>query len=102
MKRGLQTISKAFMPANESEKANKKGSLTDERDECILYRYYFYCQIKEIRFDVALTYLEKEFFISASTITNRLTVKGELLKEIITAKNKPQTLKKKYPQFNWN
>ncbi|WP_312340629.1 hypothetical protein [Sphingobacterium sp.] len=104
MVRGFQTISQAFNSAvgAESEKHSKKGVFTQDRDECILYRYYYYCQIKQIRLDTALSYLEKEFFIGSTTIASRIVANSDKLKEIIGKKIDTKLLRKKYPHLNWN
>ncbi|WP_223225091.1 hypothetical protein [Sphingobacterium cavernae] len=95
---------KAFEPAvkSDSNRKSKKGAYTIERDECILYRYYYYCEIKQIRFDVALQSLESEFFITSTTIAAIITNLSNDLKKIVNEKPLKRELKKKYPHLDWN
>jgi len=104
MIRGSQTITAIFPTAIKSENAGKsnKGIYTAERDICLCYRYYYYYQINRIRMDDAVATLEREFFISASTIMARLVDYADLLKDIVNNEPTKIDLRKKYPQFVWN
>jgi hypothetical protein len=104
MIRGSQTLTAIFPPAIKPDAKNKgnKGLYTVERDICLAYRFYYYYHIARKRFDDAIADMEKEFFISASTIVGRLTDNDVLLKDITAnAPTRPQ-LRKRYPHFNWN
>ena len=52
--------------------------------------------------DDAVATLEREFFISASTIMARLVDYADLLKDIVNNEPTKIDLRKKYPQFVWN
>lgn len=103
MIRGSQIITKIFPNAvhTNSHKSNK-GVYTEERDICLCYRYYHYYQIQRLRMDDTIAILEKEFFISSSTIMIRLVDYADLLKDIVNNKPSKASLRKKYPHLVWN
>jgi hypothetical protein len=104
MIRGSQTVTSIFPNAIQTNIARKsiKGVYTEERDICLCYRYYYHYEIQRIRMDDAVAAMEKEFFISASTIMARLVDYADLLKDIVNNKPTKNTLRRKYPQFVWN
>lgn len=80
----------------------RRNVLLDKRDECLVYRYYYYGEIKRKRYDDCLSDLEKEFFITAGVIAQRLQINIILLKKVTGQKANLINLKRKYPHFNWN
>lgn len=102
MIRGTQTVLSLFPNAIKTNPKGNKGIYTFDRDVCICYRYYFHYEVARKRHDDVLAYLEKEFFISASTIMARLTDNADLLKDIVNNKPNTSSLKRKYPHFSWN
>lgn len=104
MIKGSQTLTKIFPPSFQPEASRKGiGSIyTADRDACMAYRFYFYYQILRYRFDDAICDMEKEFFISGTTIIGRLTANDALLKDIqLNAPSRTQ-LRKRYPHLNWD
>lgn len=104
MIRGRQTI-ETFFPSNindEKTKNRKNGAFTAERNECLITRFYFYYHIQKRRFDTTLEVMEKEFFISMTTITNYISTNGDLLKELIAQDLTARDLRKKYPHLKWD
>lgn len=104
MIRGSQTLTAIFPKSIKPEAKNKgnKGIYTDERDACLAYRFYFYYHIARKRLDDAVADMEKEFFISSTTIIGRLTDNDLLLKDIAANAPTRSQLRKRYPHFNWN
>lgn len=104
MIRGSQTITSIFPTTIQTDSTRKgnKGVYTEERDICLCYRYYYHYQIQRIRMDDAIAALEKEFFISASTIMARLVDYAPLLKDIVNNKPTKSNLRKRYPHLVWD
>ena len=104
MIRGSQTVTSIFPTAIQTESARKgnKGVYTEDRDICLCYRYYYYYQLKRIRMDDAIVNLEREFFISSTTIMARLVEYADLLKDIVGNNPTRAKLRKKYPHFVWD
>lgn len=73
-----------------------------DRDVAICYRFYYHYQILRKRFDDIPLDLEKEFFISSSTIVKRLTENNSLLKDINQNAPTRAQLRQRYPHLNWN
>lgn len=103
MIRGSQTLTSIFPPAFQADatRKGKRNIYVTERNDCMAHRFYYYYHILKKRFDVAVADMEKEFFISGSTIINCLTEGDANLKEIVALSPDKTTLRKKYPHLNW-
>jgi len=91
-------------PAQESRVRVLKGrskELNDRRNELLLYRYFWYGAYTKLRFEIVMTRLEDEFYISPRTIMNILSASSEQLRSIRNHPPTPEALKKKYPHLNW-
>ena len=106
MHRGQQSLFTTLFPTSvtPSTDSDSKGErlFIDKRDDAIAYRYYFYVQIKRLRYDDCLLHLESDFFIGSRSIVMRLDSRKDLLKGLIKQDAKVNVLKKEFPQFNWN
>lgn len=100
IRRGSHTVASIFRPAIQPSK--RKGVYTRDRDICICYRYYYHYEINRIRMDDAVSLLEKEFFLSSSTIMTKLVDYADLLKDIVNNEPNRKELRDKYPHFSWN
>lgn len=103
--RGQYSLFTSVFPSAIEVNPDNKGRrnvLLDKRDEALVYRYYFHGEIKRKRYDDCLADLEKEFFITAGVITQRLELNIDLLKRVTTQRAGLTVLKRKYPHFNWN
>jgi hypothetical protein len=72
-----------------------------ERNEALYHRYYYYVDIKRMRFDDALNQLEKEFFITNFQIRKLLTKQTDRISDLHSKKTSIKELKIKYPFFIW-
>lgn len=103
MLRGSQSLTSIFSPAVKPTPAKKvKGVYTTERDAALAYRFYYYYDLVRKRFDDVVNDLEKEFYISSTTVVERLTYNDSLLKDIKQNSPTRSQLRKRYPHFNWN
>lgn len=105
MHRGQQALFTTLFPTSVTPPdSDTKGErlFIDKRDDALAYRYYFYVQIKRLRYDDCLLHLESDFFIGSRSIVLRLDSRKDLLKILIKQDAKVSVLKKKFPQFNWN
>jgi hypothetical protein len=103
MIRGTQSVLSLF-PTSIDTKTEQKGHRNvhiDRRDEVLTTRFYYYYQIRRMRYDDALVELETEFFITPNVILQRIGLKGDLMKQLVKNETKVTTLRKKYPFFNW-
>jgi hypothetical protein len=103
--RGYQkNFSSLFQPSVTTNPANKgkKSIFKDERDEALATRYYFYVQIKRLRYDDCLDNLSKDFFLAPSSIHQLIPLKYDFIKQLIADKTTVKQLSKKYPNFSWD
>lgn len=91
--KGQRTLFDNMMPAE--KRVSKKGRsarLVTKRDELLMIRYFYYTEVKRLRFDDVLKVIsEEEFFIETQTVLNRLTCLNDRMKEWFT--NRPSLAK---------
>lgn len=105
MMRGQQALYNSLFPSSitsEIENKGKRNVAIDDRDDAMACRYYYYVQIRRLRYDDCLVELYKEFFITPNVITQRLAKRTDLIKELIKTNAACSDLKKKYPQWVWS
>jgi hypothetical protein len=78
-----------------------KGCFTDERDDALACRFFYWSRLMEKRYDVALVNLSKEFFLSETVISQRIMTRQAFLKRLREAETTVKELQKKYPFFSW-
>lgn len=88
-------------PENTGKRTGIKGVYTANRDMCLCYRFYYYYEISKLRFDIAIAHMENEFWISADTITARITANDSLLKDICNNAPSKASLRRRYPHLTW-
>ncbi|MBY0244489.1 MAG: hypothetical protein K2Q03_03440 [Sphingobacteriaceae bacterium] len=99
-----QTTLTSILPSSVTSDSQRKGQrnvLIYQRDEALAYRYYYYAEIKRLRFDDCLLKLEKEFFITANVVSRRLVNQTDVVKKLVAQKARATYFKKKYPHFSW-
>lgn len=75
----------------------------DKRNRVLVARYYYWTELKRMRFDDTLNILRNnEFFIEERTITNTLVDYDDFYKELLNKKANSRFLKKLFPGFDWH
>ncbi len=75
--------------------------LIDLKREAMCYRYYYYTRVIGLRYEDALEWLMKDFFIQDSSIYRILTDCADRIKQIGKDAPKVSQLKEKYPNYSW-
>jgi hypothetical protein len=107
MQRGKQLFDKLTGSSENTALLNKPSRrgrneiLIENRNECLLYRYYYYAKIKRLRYEDVLEVVSKEFFISTRTITNILMEESEYQKKVFKEKLDVKELEKKFDFLKW-
>jgi len=71
------------------------------RNECLLYRYYYYARLVKSNFPDTLKCLSEEFFLSERTIVDILSNEGVKLKRITDEKMSIKKLIEKFNHLKW-
>jgi hypothetical protein len=79
-----------------------KGCFTDERNDALACRFYYYGHMLGKRYDVCLKALSKEFFISETVISQLLMKRQDYLKQLRLNNTTGKDLQKLYPFYTWN
>lgn len=85
-----------------ASKKHVKGCFTDERDDALACRFFYWSHLLEKRFDIALVNLSREFFLSETVIGQRLMKRQDYLKQLRIDETTRKDLQKIYPWFSWN
>lgn len=83
------------------EGKGRSPDLNARRDELILYRYFFYGANTPYRYDLIISTLSEEFFLSERRIQDIISTHAILLRQL---RQKPPVLtqlKEKYPHLIW-
>lgn len=104
--RGSQTLfSDIFTTTTEAPAARRKGrndALHGMRNECLVARYYFYGKHAGLRYDLILSILSKEFFLSEVTIPEIINDNYEKLQALKKENPSKNELAKKWPHLQWS
>ena len=83
---------------------NKKGrsiELLNQRNTCIIYRYFFYAKIKKLQFSEILKQVAFEFYLSERTCINIIESSHPKVKKVFAEKKEKRELQSMYPFLNW-
>jgi hypothetical protein len=103
--RGQQSLYNDFFGYNPAETTNQqhpRNFYNPARNEMIVYRYYFWSEIKFYRYEKCLEELEQDIYLMQPTLINIISENNKLLADVMKAKPSLKELSKKYPRLNWN
>ncbi len=87
-----------------SKRTFKKGrndNLIADRNECLIYRYYYYAKVQRLRYSDVLEKMCKEFYLCERTVIDITQTKIELMNNVFSEKPQLKILKTKYNHLNW-
>ncbi len=99
-----QKLFNNILPVNNSDKCQRKGRndvLIEQRNNCMLARYYYYSCIRAKKYDEILSIIVKEFFLSPSRISKILLDKLDDIKKMKENGISVYQLQNLWPQFKW-
>lgn len=80
----------------------ERTRLNDLRNRALAARYYYWSEIRRIRFDDVLDILEhQEFFLKSSYIIQIIRAQSDYIDHLQKNKITKQVLRKHYPGFNF-
>lgn len=106
MQRGRRNFNQLVDTVNDNKpqsvyKRGRSEALIINRNQCLIYRYYYYSKIKRWRYEDVMNELSKEFFLNTRTILNHMEDQAELVKTIFKEKPLIKELEKKFNFLNW-
>src|SRR3954469_4289948 len=87
--------------AQQSTASEKKARQTTSFHEMLAHRYYYFAQIKLLRYDFCLQELAKETFRSPETIIDILSDARHVVSAVVENKPGVKQLRLKYPWLTW-
>ena len=93
-----------YCPANVVSRPARKGrseSRIANRDEKLIYRFYYHAVIHNRNFASTVQQLSTEFDIEESVVTDRLKRKKDLMDMVFSRKPTIRQLRKQYPYYAW-
>lgn len=74
----------------------------DERNRLLVLRYYYWTEIRRMRFDDVVRILsDKEFFIDERTIQQVIMQNANVYKSLLTGELTVNALRREFPSWNW-
>lgn len=75
----------------------------DNRNRLMIARYYYWTEIRRLRFDDVMRILSlREFFVEDRTISNALLDLSAYLDDLYKGKVTAKRLKQEYPGWDWS
>lgn len=104
MARGEIALTKILPTSLVINSANKgkRSVYMVERDNAIAARFYYLSHLRRLRYDDCLMRLEKEFFLTALYISQRLPERSEYIKTLVNNNTDRKQLRKLFTQFCWD
>jgi hypothetical protein len=107
--RGAKTFNKTYsgqlFGKHHDEKAalsiGRNASLVEQRNELLMYRYYYYGAHSGKRWEAVIKALSKEFYLAECTVAKIIGNNPDLGRRILNEKPTLTKLKRKYRFFNW-
>ena len=84
-----------------STKKGRNEHFIIKRNECLIYRYYYYAKVKQLKYTDVIGKLSEEFYLSERTISDIAQAQTELVNQVFREKPSLKTLIKKYNFLNW-
>ena len=83
------------------ERRGRSEELIKERNELLVCRHYYYTRIRELQYKRTLEKLEREVFLSQTTIINIVSANNKLLRAINADKPNVKYFRDKFPFMVW-
>lgn len=83
------------------QKRGRNRDLHDQRNKCLIERYYYYGQVHRLNFVAILEILEKEFFVSKNTIPYLIGPHRSHLQKLKQEKPSLKYFKQNWPHLSW-
>jgi hypothetical protein len=101
--RGKQALYETLIPSSIEEQGQKscRNAFLEERDDALAHRYYYYAHLCRLRYDDCLNALSREFFLTPNVIIQRLTLRTELIRQLVSEDKQPGELRRLYGWYNW-
>lgn len=99
-----ESIVTPSIPDRSGSEQAKRNSYSEERDEAMVYRFYFHAELERRRYDDCLVALRTLFYLTEEYIVKVLgkDKNHRLLKSLVNElKPSPDQLRKRYPFYNW-
>lgn len=104
--RGQRTFQSLFVDVEVielpvKERKGRCSELDSRRNELLLIRYMWYGLNKKDRYEIILSTLENEFFISQRRISDIITQNSSKLRELKPGFPESKELSMRYPHLKW-
>jgi hypothetical protein len=86
---------------DKTDRSGRSDALLNDRNCCLLARYYYYMRYKEKCYEEILDKLVDEFFLSAIRINRLIQQNVSLVKKLKDNDVSLYQLKNHWPQFKW-
>lgn len=102
--RGQRSLYNKLFPEPVVEKRQEnrpRNFYLPERNEAVVYRFYYHATIHNLKYEKCLEMLEGEFYITTSRLIKVLTDSDGMLNRVIHESPNVKELESKFPHFAW-
>lgn len=102
--RGQRSLYNKLFPEPVLERKNEnrpRNYFQPERNEAVVYRFYFYATIHNLKYEQCLEQLEQEFYLTSSRIIKVLTDSNSMLNRVQHEAPTIKQLEQKFPHLVW-
>ena len=97
--RGQQLLNLDIPVVAKGNTQRKRNFYHPQRNQDLVVRYYYHSEIHRLRYDVCISLLEKEFYLTSHRIITLLTKEIESLKRLAATQPNVNDLQKLAPHF---
>lgn len=87
--------------APEAQRRGRSTTFDNERNECLITRYYFFGLKTGLRYELLVRIISRQFWISQRTVQNILFANHDILVRLRKENPTKTDLEKKWPHLNW-
>ncbi len=84
-----------------TNKKHNKGVYIVQRDLALMYRFFYYYDLKTMRYESVLEILNTEFYLSETRIAQIIMQRGSVLATLKAEKADRKYLANKFPHYSW-
>lgn len=102
--RGQRSLYNSLFPEKvqvQKEISRPRNYFQPERNEAVVYRFYFYAYINDLKYEQCLEKLEREFYLTSSRLIKVLTDSNDMLNRVSNESPSVKELEIKFPHFTW-
>jgi hypothetical protein len=89
-------------PVEKNTNKGRSTALVQQRNECLMARYFFYSKLLRRSYEEIIGNLSGEFFLCTETVTRIIFDNNHILQQLKTQENSLRAFRSKWKHMKWN